>query len=384
MDALTGTRIIDLTNAIAGSSATKLLTDLGAEVIKVESPAGGDFTRALMPFIYQAHNRNKRSLAIDLRSDAGVELMHRLVRSADVFVQSLRPGAAAQLGLDRETLRQINPRLVHASFSAFNPRGRAATRRGVDAVVQAEAGMVSMQGGLLGNLSYIDTTAGLALSHAILAALLKRDRTGQADSIEVNLFDTALYMQSAPLAEYSATGQIPDQASYLTRYPVVGLFEASDGQLQVAAYYEHDWEALCEIVGRPELIRDARFADPARRRQHIPELRANLAAAFARAPRRHWVEALSAKGILCGEVRSYDEVLAELAAGDSPPDSVEIAPGRPASFVRAPFSFNEAPPVPTRPAPQLGADTEAVLRDIGLSDRDIASLVQRGLVAKLA
>lgn len=385
MGALSGTRVIDLTNAVAGSSATKLLTDLGADVVKIESPGSGDFTRTLMPFIFQSHNRNKRSLAVDLRAEAGVALLHRLVGTADVFVQSLRPGAAAELGLDRATLQALNPRLIHASFSAFNPQGSSAARRGVDAVTQAEAGMVTMQGCLLGNLSYVDTTAGLALSHAILAALLNRDRTGQADSIEVNLFDTALYMQSAPLAEFSVTGHTPDQHAYLTRFPVVGLFAASDGQFQVAAYRERDWTALCDIIDRPDLPDDERFRDPQQRRLHIVELREILTQAFQRQPRRYWVGRLTGRGILSGAVRDYGEILSEMDGGaHQPVERIPVGAGKAATCVRAPFRFNGEPVADTRPAPVLGADTHAVLREAGLTPTEIEDLERRGVVSKSA
>jgi len=379
MGALSGTRVIDLTNAIAGSSATRLLTDLGADVVKIEAPSGGDFTRALMPFIFQSHNRNKRSLAVDLRAQEGVALVHRLVGSADIFVQSLRPGAAAELGLDRATLQALNPRLIYASFSAFNPQGPSAPRRGVDAVTQAESGMVAMQGCLLGNLSYIDTTAGLALSHAILAALLNRDRTGQVDSIEVNLFDTALYMQSAPIAEFSVTGHLADQSAYLARFPVVGLFEASDGQVQVAAYYEHDWIALCNIIGRPELVQDERFREPRRRRIHVAELREIMNKEFQRQSRRHWVERLTDSGILCGAVRDYGEILSDMDGAHQPVEPIAIG-ARVATCVRAPFRFNGAPVADTRPAPALGADTRAVLLDAGLLPAEINQLQRRGII----
>lgn len=383
MSALSGTRVIDLTNAVAGSSATKLLTDLGADVVKIESPAGGDFTRALMPFIFQSHNRNKRSLAVDLRAPEGVALVRRLAGTADVFVQSLRPGAAAELGLDRATLQALNPRLIHASFSAFNPQGPSATRRGVDAVTQAESGMVTMQGGLLGNLSYVDTTAGLALSHAILAALLKRDRTGQADSIEVNLFDTALYMQSAPLAEFSVTGHVPDQNTYLTRFPVVGLFEASDGQFQIAAYYERDWTALCSMVDRPDLLQDERFREPHRRREHVTALRDILTQEFRRQPRQYWVDRLGDQGILCGAVRDYGEILSDMDSAHDPVERIETGE-RTATCVRAPFRFNGAPVANTRPAPALGADTRDVLHEAGLSPMEIAELEKRGVIGRPA
>lgn len=379
MGALSGTRVIDLTNAVAGSSATKLLTDLGADVVKIESPDGGDFTRTLMPFIFQSHNRNKRSLAVDLRKAEGVALVHRLIAESDVFVQSLRPGAATALGLDRATLQGLNPRLIFASFSAFNPASPSAARRGVDAVTQAESGMVAMQGCLLGNLSYVDTTAGLALSHAILAALINRDRTGQADSIEVNLFDTALYMQSAPLAEFSVTGNMPDQGAYLTRFPVVGVFTASDGQLQIAAYYERDWIALCEIIDRPDMLQDERFRDPQQRRLNITELREILTQEFNRQTRQYWVDRFTDRGILSGAVHDYGEVLSDMNGEHQPVEQV-VTDTHVATYVRAPFRFNGAPVADTHPAPILGADSQTVLRDAGFSPEEVEELVQRGVV----
>jgi CoA:oxalate CoA-transferase len=355
MGVLTGTRVIDFTQAVAGASATKLLADLGADVVKIENPVDGDFARSLMPFIFQTHNRNKRSVCVDLRAEDGRAVVYRLVRNADVFVQSLRPGAAAALGLDMGTLKGLNPRLIYASFSAFGLQGPSSGRRGVDAVAQAESGMVQMQGRLLGNLSYVDTTAGLALSHAILAALLNRDRTGQADAIDVNLLDAALYMQSAPLAEFSVTGQVPDQEAYLAKFPLAGLFTANDGQIQLAAYWERDWHALCGIVGRPDLLTDERFGEPHQRRLHAAELRTILEAEFQHQPRRYWVDRLTERGILCGEVRKYDEILsdARIIANQSF-EQVETGPAVSATYVRAPFRFNATAAAPTRPAPRAG------------------------------
>lgn len=381
MGVLTGTRVIDFTHAVAGASATKLLADLGADVVKIENPAGGDFARTLMPFIFQVHNRNKRSVCLDLRAEDGRAVVYRLVRDADVFVQSLRPGAAAALGLDPDTLKALNPRLIYASFSAFGPQGPLSGRRGVDAVAQAESGMVRMQGGLLGNLSYVDTTAGLALSHAILAALLNRDRTGQTDAIEVNLLDTALYMQSAPLAEFNATGQVPDQEAYLARFPLAGLFAANDGQIQLAAYWERDWRALCGIIGRPDLLTDERFSELQQRRLHAAELKTILEAEFQHQKRRYWVERLTEHGILCGEVREYDEILsdAQIIANQSF-EQVETGPATSATYVRAPFRFNAAAAAPTLPAPALGADTEEVLAEAGLTQAEIESLRQQGVL----
>lgn len=380
MDSLTGIRVIDLTNAIAGSSATRLLSDLGAEVIKIERPDGGDFTRSLMPFVFQAHNRNKRSVTADLRTPQGLALLQHLVKDADVFVQTLRPGVAAKLGFDRETLTRLNPRLIYASFSAFNPQGPSALRRGVDAVAQAESGMVPMQGSLLGNLAYVDTASGLSLSYAILSALIKRERCGEIDSVEVNLFDTALYMQSAPLAQFSVTGIAPDQQSYLESYPVVGVFSASDGQFQISAYYQRDWVAVCQIVDREDLLEDPRFSEASQRQRHLEELRAILAGQFAERPRRYWVDQFTAHGILCGQVRDYGEVLEHIEGGPSRPEHIQVAACKEGAFVRVPFRFNGNLPPDTRPAPQLGADTDAVLAEAGFTSSQIDELRRLGII----
>lgn len=356
MRALEGIRVLDLTNALAGSSSTRLLAAHGAEVIKVERPDGGDFTRDLMPFLFRSHNRGKRSVVLDLTTEGGRRALHALARDADVAVQSYRPGVAAALGFDRDTLSEINPRLIYASFSAFNPNGTSAARRGVDAVIQAESGMVEMQGGLLGNLSYVDATAGLALSHAILAALIRRDRTGEADCIDVNLFDTALYMQAVPLTEFAETGRLRDQSSYLIQFPAVGLFPARDGRIQVAAYHEHDWTALCEVIGRPELAGDPRFATGRARERHNKTLRAELNIAFQARDRAYWVRELSARNILCGAVRDYTEVMGDTdshAAFAGSPDSADFA-------IRPPYTINRRPADAGSPAPALGADNDAM------------------------
>jgi CoA:oxalate CoA-transferase len=167
---LTGFRVLDLTNALAGSSATRLLADLGADVVKIESPDGGDFTRSLVPFVFESFNGNKRSIALDLKKPEGIDLIKVLVRESDVFVHSMRPGAVEAIGLGREALAQINPRLIYAAFSAFGDVGPSSHRRGVDAVIQAESGLATVQGRVLDNLSFIDISGGLSLALAIVAA----------------------------------------------------------------------------------------------------------------------------------------------------------------------------------------------------------------------
>lgn len=381
-EVLAGTRVLDLTNALAGSSATKILADLGAEVIKVEHPGAGDYTRTLMPYLFQAHNRSKRSLAVDLKTAEGVALVKRLAVSCDVLVQSMRPGAARELGLSAEEMAAVNPRLVYASFSAFGPIGPKSRRRGVDGVVQAESGLAALQNQVLGNTSFVDSASGLALSQAILIALMKRDRSGVAEPVDVCLLDTAVYLQAAPIAEYSVTGSLVDQHAYVPRYPTVGVYQATDGPFYMAPYWEHDWRAVCAIVDRLDLLADRRFADSAARGENARELRALLQAEFGVRPRAEWLAQLEAQGVLAGVVQDYAELLADpqLAANRSW-EQHTLASGERPTFARAPFRFAGQPLTSAHPAPGLGADTDALLDELGITAAERLRLYDAGIVA---
>jgi CoA:oxalate CoA-transferase len=381
-EALAGVRVLDLTNALAGASATKILADLGAEVIKVENADGGDYTRRLMPYIFESHNRNKRSFAVDLKRAEGVALVKQLAATCDVLVQSMRPGAAREVGLSAEDIAVINPNLIYASFSAFGPAGPSSHRRGVDGVAQAESGLATLQNGVLGGTSFVDTTAGLALSQAILIALMKRDRYGVVEPIDVCLLDTAAYMQAAPIAEFSVEGILVDQRGYPSRYPLAGVYEAADGPLYMAPYWERDWQAICAIVNRPDLRTHPRFGDRAARGENVVELRDLLTKEFARRPRHEWVAELERDGVLAGIVRSYADVLddPQLHANQALEQHV-LADGRTAVFPRAPFRFAGQPLVSTQPAPELGADTAALLAELGVVPEDANHLYEAGVVA---
>jgi crotonobetainyl-CoA:carnitine CoA-transferase CaiB-like acyl-CoA transferase len=382
-EVLAGVRVLDLTNALAASSATKILADLGAEVIKIENPDGGDYTRRLMPYIFESHNRNKRSFAVDLKRPEGVALVKQLAATCDVLVQSMRPGAAREVGLSAEDIAAINPNLIYASFSAFGPTGPSSHRRGVDGVAQAESGLATLQNGVLGCTSFVDTTAGLALSQATLIALMKRDRFGVVEPIDVCLLDTAVYMQAAPIAEFSVEGVLVDQLGYPSRYAVAGVFEAADGPFYLAAYYERDWQALCAIVDRTDLAKLARFADGAVRGQNVVELRELLNKELARRPRHDWVAALEHHGVLAGLVRSYPDILddPQLRANQALEQHV-LTDGRTAVFPRVPFRFGGQPLQSARPAPELGADTAALLAEIGVDTAHLNHLYETGVIAR--
>jgi crotonobetainyl-CoA:carnitine CoA-transferase CaiB-like acyl-CoA transferase len=359
---LAGFRVLDLTNGLAGTSCTKLLSAYGADVIKIENPDGGDMTRNLVPWVFETCNGGKRSLTVDLRDKSGQDIVRQLAESSDVLVQSMRPGALEEIGLGRADLTAANPRLIYASFSAFGSSGPSSHRRGVDAVVQAESGLAEIAGRVMDNISVIDAAGGLALAQGILAALMLRERSGITEHVEVNLLDTAVYLQAALYTEFSATGGTLDQDSFDEIFPTVGTFDAADGPLYIAAYWQRDWATICDLLGRPELVEDARFGDAASRSANSSALREAINAELKKRPRRDWVGDLERLGILAGERRSYAEVLAdEQVQHNETFESVQLADEKTVSIPRSPIRLGGRPQPGLGAAPALGQDTDSIL-----------------------
>ncbi len=362
---LAGIRVVDLTNGVAGTSCTKLLSAYGADVIKIENPDGGDMTRNLVPWVFETFNGGKRSLTVDLRETAGQDVVRRLAKSSDVLVQSMRPGALEEIGLGQADLTSANPTLIYASFSAFGSSGPSSDRRGVDPVVQAESGLAAMVGRVMDNVSVIDAAGGLALAQGILAALMLRERAGIVESVEVNLLDTAVYLQAALFTEFSVTASTLDQDSFDEKFPTAGTFEASDGWLYIAAYWPRDWVTMCNLVSRPELIEDSRFYDPVSRSANREALRAEIEAEFKKKPRRQWVRDLERLGILAGEHNSYAEVYAhEQVQHNETFESIRLADNRTVSIPRSPIRLGGRPMPGLGAAPALGQDTESILQSL--------------------
>ncbi|ATE66160.1 CaiB/BaiF CoA transferase family protein [Rhizorhabdus dicambivorans] len=379
--ALDGFRVLDLSHALAGPSATKLLGDFGAEIIKVEAPEKGDFTRTLVPWVFDSFNRNKKSIAVDLKSAEGQQLVRDLARVCDVVVQSFRPGVVESLGLGREDLAAINPRLIYVSFSGFGQTGPDAARKGVDALLQSETGMALMQGGLLGSLSFVDQAGGLALSGAIMASLLKRERTGEIDHVEMSLFEVGLYLQTAPILECSVTGKMLDQTGHGSRYPLNGIFEAADGPLYMGLYWDSDWKDFCELAGRLDVHGDARFATPADRAANLEALHAAVHQMLQAHPRRYWIDGLEARGVLAGEVRTHNEVLeSDQVRRNRSIERLPTSRGAIGAYVKAPARVVGRDRPDATPAPRVGEHTDAILDILGLSAEKKTELRERGVV----
>ena len=279
---LSGVRVIDVTTSLAGPYCTEVLAALGADVIKVEPPAGDEARTWGPPFwngestMFLAMNAGKRSVALDLRR--GTDVVLRLVERADVFVQSLRPGLATELGVDAETLRARNPRLVHCSITSFGRTGPWAKRPGYDPLAQAAGGIVSVTGepdrpGVRVGVSLVDQGTGMWAALGVLAALMERERTGEGRALDVSLYETAIAYMAYHVTGYLGSGAVPGRTG--TGFPSIApyqVFHTADGEVMVAAGNDRLFGALCDVLGLPELRADERFASNPSRVAHRDEL----------------------------------------------------------------------------------------------------------------
>ena len=339
---LAGIRVVEIAHLIAGPSATMIMRELGAEVIKIESSAG-DRSRALSrKGIFEAYNRGKQSVVLDLKSTEGHKAAVHLIGSADVLVEGTVPGTMTRLGLSYADLAARNPRLIYASVSAFNAQGPDAGRGGLDAVIQAESGIMSITGPEEGmptkvGCQVVDAATGLALAQAVMAALYQRERTGRGQAIATSLFDVSLFLQAGAFRDYFISGQEQGRIGNSTGfgYPT-DVFDCADGYIQVTAYFEDRWRKLCDVLGLPELAEDSRFSTNAARLKNRGVLRQILAARFITRPKGEWLEELVAVGIPAGNVREYGEIVAHL--GDTPANPFGGLEGDAHAVVRLPYT----------------------------------------------
>lgn len=396
---LEGVRVVDLSQGAAGPVCTQLLGDFGADVVKVEPP-GGDWGRQLGPPFYPlpdgsktaaayvGMNRNKRSVVVDLKRPEGLQAVLRLVDGADVFVESFRPGVADRLGLGAAALLQRNPRLVYCSISAFGQRGPWRDRPGVDGVVQAMSGLMSVTGTEDGppvkvGVPAADMVGGFLAAVGILLALVHRQRTGAGQVVDLSLLDALLAFQTVPLAMFFCAGEPPKRSGSAAPYAAPNeAFPTRDGYVMVAAYSPDRWQKLCQVLGHPELATDPRFSTNDLRVRHRAALREVLEPIFRTRTTREWVQVLEEADILCAPLLTYPELV------DSPHVAerqmvVEVAhPLAGAARVAGiPIRLSETPGQVRRPAPLPGEHTWEVLQEAGYSREEVEELVRRGAVA---
>jgi crotonobetainyl-CoA:carnitine CoA-transferase CaiB-like acyl-CoA transferase len=369
--ALDGILVADLSRVLAGPLCTMTLGDLGADVVKVERPDGGDDTRHWgPPFVqegatyYLALNRNKRSLVLDLKDPTDLALARELCDRADVVVESFRPGTSDRLGLGYEDVARTNPGVVYCSISAFGSGERAAKLPGYDLLLQAMSGLMSVTGEAGGRplkvgAPLVDVMCGLHATIGVLAALRARERDGRGQRVEVSLMDTALAGLLNQASAHVNTGAVPGRLG--NRHPSITPYEtfaAADGDFAVAVGNDPIYARLCEVIGRPELITDARFATNAARLEHRDALGAELEAAFAAAPAAEWVARLSEAGVPAGPIN--DLAAAFAFAQELGLDPVDETDG--VRTVRSPLRLGATPAAVSRRPPRLGEHSDA-LRD---------------------
>lgn len=376
--ALAGMRVIDLTQVMAGPFSTMLLADLGADVIKVEPPGGGDQTRHSWgrsgkgddgPAFF-ALNRNKKSVVIDLREPEGIAELHSLVRGADVVIENYRPGVTTRLGIDYESLRQVEPSIIFASITGFGHYGPYATRPGYDLIAQGMAGIMGVTGNPGGEpvkagVPVADIGAGLFCTYGILAAYAHKLRTGEGQYLETSLYDSAIAFSVWEATEYWASGNVPVATGSAHRMSApYQAIPTSDGFITIGANNQRLWGYLCTALDREDLRDDPRFATNPDRMAHRAELADIIASVLATDTSEAWVERLLAAGVPAGLVQSYDRVL------DDPHtlarDMVQTIPHPVEGEVRTlgfPVKFSGTPATTRRHPPLLDEHRAELLGD---------------------
>ncbi|EEB84008.1 CaiB/BaiF CoA transferase family protein [Roseobacter sp. GAI101] len=396
---LAGLRVVDLSQVLAGPFATYQLSLLGAEVLKIEKPGEGDWTRnggpsgALsemgMGLNFLAHNASKKSVTLDLKSPEGLAALKRLIATADIFVENFKPGVAERLGLGFEAVREICPQVVYCSISAYGQDGPLRQRPAYDHVIQGMCGIM-MTTGQKGDgptkvgAPFVDYATGMNAAMAILAGLAEVRRTGQAVQMDVAMLDTALMMMASLVTQHLTAGWMPAQNGNeaWSQSPSSGAFQTSSGVLMLAANNDRQFVKLCEAVGRAGILADQRWATPAARAETAIELREELVALFLTRPAAEWEEILAAAEVPAARVRSLDEVVQEeqFAARDLISEMTIQGRDLPVHVPNLPFKANGTNLHPASAPPVLGSDTEAVLRCAGLSAQDIATMRDAGVI----
>ncbi|MEX1080031.1 MAG: CoA transferase [Homoserinimonas sp.] len=375
--ALDGIRILDLTQVMSGPYCTMMLADLGADVIKIENPTGGDQTRKDWGYAikgedsraFLALNRNKRSVCVDLKTEAGLDEFRTLVRDADVVVENFRPGVAKRLGVDYESLKLITPQLIYASISGFGQTGPYSSYPGYDLIAQGMTGVMSITGEPDGNpikcgLPIADLGAGMFCAIGILGAVVARYKTGEGQYLETSLFESALAMSVWESVEYWATGEAPKALGSANRMSApYQAIATKDGHMTVGANNEKLWRGMCDVIGAPELADDERFADNDRRMANRDELVAVLESYFSVRTTDEWVQTFLDAGMPAGAIRDYAYVLDKdthvkarnmVGQFDHPVEGTLNVLASPIKLYGTPATIRTAPPL-------LGQHTDEVL-----------------------
>ena len=390
---LSGIRVVDLTRILAGPFCTMILADMGAEIVKVEPPGAGDPLRAQgvikdgLSWYFAGFNRNKRSLSLNLRSDEGKAVLTRLIAGSDVLVENYRPGVLAQMGFGEDRLRELKPDLVYANISGFGTTGPYRDRPSFDFIAQAMSGFMAVTGPAGGppmraGPPLADLVAGLYGAIGICAALVRRGRTGAGDTVGSSLNNGLMSLLAFLAANHLATGEEPARTG--NDHAIVspyGIFRTRDGEVALAPSQEQSYQRLVDALGAAEWRGDPRFLTNDLRVANRTAVNAAVEARLAADTTENWIARLNAAGVPCGRVMGLAEAFADPQIEDQEMVLSQEHPGHgTVKMLGFPIKFAEAPCRLRRPAPEVGGDSDAVLREFGYSTDEIAALREAGAV----
>ncbi len=388
--ALSDLRVLDLTRVRAGPTCVRQLGDWGADVIKVEmrqpgGGGGGDFADRHDPD-FQNLQRNRRSIAIDLKTEAGQEVFARLVAGADVLVENFRPDVKHRLGIDYETLAKANPRLIYASISGFGEDGPYAKRPGVDQIAQGMSGLMSVtgepgRGPMRVGTALADLSSGLFAALGILTALHERSRSGKGQWVTTSLLQAQVFMLDFQAARYLMKGEVAEQAgnNHPTGVPT-GVFRAADCHLNIAPTPPM-WPRFCKALEREDLIEHPDYASPALRLTNLAAMNAEIEAITVKQPGAHWIEVMNAAGIPCGPIYAIDQMFADPQIRHLKVyDEVQSTALGPIKVLAQPVRLSRTPSKVDRAAPEYSEHVDEILEGLGYGTEEIARLKEEGAV----
>ena len=391
--ALNGIRVLDVTQVMAGPYCAMLLCDLGADVVKIEAPPGGDASRRMAGArgtdspAFNAVNRGKRGIVVDIKAAAGREIVLRLAAGADVLVENARPGVMARRGLGYDDLKAVNPGLVYASISGYGQTGPHGARGGFDLIAQGVSGIMSVTGEPGGppvkaGIPLTDLGAGLFAVTGILAALHHRTRTGEGQQIDTSLVEAGVALSVWEATEYFSSGRAPQPMGSAHRMsaPYQAL-ACADGYFTVGAANDRLFERLCHLLGHPEWTREPDFADDTARVANRQALAGRIEAVTRTRPRAHWLALFEEHGVPCGPINTYADVFADeqIAARNMVVQTDHPTLGR-LRTLGTPLKMSRTPPRPGRAAPLLGQHTDEVLREAGYTPGELTAFRAAGLI----